>query len=52
MVHQEGDRCVYTSCFSLLTLASQELAFRSALLLAGLLVSNAFGSVSEYFVGY
>ena len=28
---------------------SQELAFRSAFLYAGLLISNAFGSVSDFF---
>ena len=49
MVHKKGpkispDRRMYIY-FNL----SQELAFRSAFLYAGLLISNAFGSVSDFF---
>ena len=44
--------CVYTSRFSLLTFACQELAFRSALLVSGLLFASAFGNVSRCFVGF
>ena len=52
MVHEEGmlgcgDLCIY---IRLIGVSSKELAFRSAILYGGLLISNAFGSVSLLFL--
>ena len=45
MVHQEGELAKPTPLTNLLTSCDQELSFRSAIFYAGLMVSNAFGSV-------
>ena len=45
MVHQEGELNLRTPLTDLLMSRNQELSFRSAIFYAGLMISNAFGSV-------
>ena len=47
LVYEEGTPNFEHTPTTVLTMLSQELAFRSAFLYTGLLVSNAFGTVSR-----